>query len=200
MNEYLAKLHCLELGPKGQDAKKRIVEAPTKPDKTSSVSFVGAHSMGFSWGESRASETDATSDMQNVISWGREKHSHGDRQNRQNLVAASFPFVGALDQLDRECPEYVATERWRQCLIDAQRFLAAWGDKAAALGWAEADLFGLHTPPAKPHPSYSRLSRYDALGLLWLLQGRRVVALSATIAAIESTSGAVLTYRKPPLD
>ena len=32
--------------------------------------------------------------------------------------------------------------------------------------------------------------------MLWLLQGRRVVAVSAIAAAIENASGAVLTYRK----
>jgi hypothetical protein len=64
-------------------------------------------------------------------------------------------------------------------LIDAQRFLAAWGDAAAALGWNPDDLFGLHTPPAKPKPTYSRLSRYDCTGLCWLLQGRRVIAATA---------------------
>jgi hypothetical protein len=79
-------------------------------------------------------------------------------------VPASFPYAEALDALERECPDYVEAERWRQCLIDAQRFLAAWGDKALALGWTDGDLFGLHTPPAKPHSSYSRLSRYDATG------------------------------------
>ena len=31
----------------------------------------------------------------------------------------------------------------------------------------------LHDPPAVPHPSYSRLSRYDCTGLVWLLQGPR---------------------------
>jgi hypothetical protein len=55
------------------------------------------------------------------------------------------------------------------------------------------ELFGLH----KPHPSYSRLSRHDCTGLLWLLQGRRVVALTDGTAAIQNpTTGNVLTYRK----
>src|SRR5262249_30221304 len=169
MNEYLAKLHSLESAAKEPRPKKRIVEGPTKPDKTSSVSFVGDRSVGFSRVEPRARETDAAPDVQNVISWNLKKRTHSDRQNRQNLVGGSFPFSEALDRLDRECPEYVEAERWRQCLIDAQRFLAAWGDTASALGWTDGDLFGLHTPPAKPHSSYSRLSRYDALGLPWLL-------------------------------
>jgi hypothetical protein len=101
----------------------------------------------------------------------------------------------ALDQLDRGCPDYVEAERWRQCLLDAQHFLGEWGDQAAALGWSDGELFGLHEPPAKPHPSYSRLSRYDCTGLLWLLQGRRVIAFTANTAVI-GTSGGTLTYRK----
>jgi len=55
----------------------------------------------------------------------------------------------------------------------------------------------LHGPSANPHLNYSRLSRYDALGLLWLLQGRRVIALTADTAAIVTASGTVLNYRKP---
>ena len=51
--------------------------------------------------------------------------------------------------------------------------------------------------PANPHPSYSRLSRYDATGFVWLLQGRPVVALTVTTAAIESPrTGSVPIYRK----
>jgi hypothetical protein len=114
----------------------------------------------------------------------------------EKRVTPSFPYADALDRLERRCPDDVPPERWQQCLIDAQRFLAAWGDKALALGWTNRDLFGLHRPPAKPHPAYSRLSRYDAIGLLWLLQGRRVIALTDITAAIQSTSSAVLTYRK----
>jgi hypothetical protein len=65
------------------------------------------------------------------------------------------------------------------------------------LGWTVGELFGLHKPPEKPHPSYSRLSRYDATGLLWLLQGRRVVALTDNTAAIQNpNTGNVLAYRK----
>jgi hypothetical protein len=40
------------------------------------------------------------------------------------------------------------------------------------------------------------LSRYDETGLIWLLQGRPVVALTASEAAIRGHSGATLTYRK----
>jgi hypothetical protein len=45
-------------------------------------------------------------------------------------------------------------------------------------------------------PNYRRLSRYDETGLIWLLRGRPVVALSDATAAIEQSTGAVTIYRK----
>ena len=74
---------------------------------------------------------------------------------------------------------YIPEDRWQQCVADAQPFLAAWGEQAQALGWTSRDLFGLHTVPANPHPTYSRLSRYDCTGLVWLLQGKPVIALTS---------------------
>jgi hypothetical protein len=65
------------------------------------------------------------------------------------------------------------------------------GDQVEALGWTARDLFGLDKPAEKPHPSYSRLSRYDKTGLIWLLQGRPVVALTEATAAIQSSTGAI---------
>jgi len=75
-------------------------------------------------------------------------------------------------------------------------FLAQWGGQAAALGWTAHDLFGLAQPPARPHPSYRRLSRYDETGLIWLLCGREVVALTETTAVIRSSTGAITIYRR----
>ena len=37
-----------------------------------------------------------------------------------------------------------------------------------------------------PAPSYRRLSRYDQTGLIWLLRGRPVVAMTDSTAAIEA--------------
>jgi hypothetical protein len=85
---------------------------------------------------------------------------------------------------------------WRQTLRDAECFLPQWGEKARALGWTARDLFGLHKPPENPHPSYRRLSRYDETGLIWLLQGRDVAALTEETAAIRCPSGSVTVYRK----
>jgi hypothetical protein len=57
-------------------------------------------------------------------------------------------------------------------------------------------LFGLYRIPKKPAPNYRRLSRCDETGLVWLLRGRPVVALSDATAAIEHPAGAIIIYRK----
>jgi hypothetical protein len=94
-------------------------------------------------------------------------------------------------------PALVPADRWRQAVEDGKRFLARWGGQAESLGWTSADLFGLHPVPANPHPSYSRLSRYDATGLIWLLEGREVIALTADTATIRNpATGAITTYRR----
>src|SRR5262245_28173143 len=106
-------------------------------------------------------------------------------------------FKRTFAHLQLKPPAMVDVARWQQAVEDGKRFLAKWGSQAEALGWTSADLFGLHTPPERPHPSYRRLSRYDATGLCWLLEGREVVALTEATAAIENPeTGSITTYRK----
>lgn len=119
-----------------------------------------------------------------------------DQTDETDKTPDPFPFAQALAALERRCPDHIEADRWRQCIADASRFLVSWGDKALALGWDAGELFDLHDSPARPHPSYARLSRYDATGLLWLLRGRRVVALTANTAVIETPSGGAIAYRK----
>jgi hypothetical protein len=80
-------------------------------------------------------------------------------------------------------------------IADTATFIPEWGAQAEALGWTVQELLGLYPVPANPRPSFQRLARYDATGLIWLLRGRPVIALSETEAAIQS-AGAVLQYRK----
>ena len=79
---------------------------------------------------------------------------------------------------------------------DGRRFLAQWGGHAEVFGWTTRELFGLASVPDNPHPSYRRLSRYDGAGLIWLVRGRAVLALTQSIAAIGSPTGTVTDYRR----
>ena len=99
-------------------------------------------------------------------------------------------------------PDLVDVDRWRQAVEDGRTFLHQWSETAQRLNRSSADLFRLHRPPGKPHPSYRRLSRYDATGLIWLLDGREVVALTDDSASIRNPTGTVAVYRghnKPAL-
>jgi hypothetical protein len=134
-------------------------------------------------------------------------------QNDQSRSLRSFPSFRSFSRtvspslkqeelrhvlavLDSRCPDQIEHERWRQAVEDGGRFLATWGEQAQALGWTARDLFGLHKPPENPHPSYQRLSRYDETGLIWLLQGREVIALTEETAAIRWPGGSITIYRK----
>jgi hypothetical protein len=106
------------------------------------------------------------------------------------------PFADDFAALERRCPDHIEQQYWQQAVEDGRRFLATWGEHSAALGWTSDELFGLHDPPSNPHPGYSRLSRYDCTGLIWLLRGSPVVALTADTAAIQHKSGSITNYRK----
>ena len=107
----------------------------------------------------------------------------------------SGPYGHLLSALRSKCPDLIETDRWRQAVRDADSFLATWGEKAHTLAWTAHDLFGLHPVPECPAANYSRLARYDETGLIWLLRGRPVVALTETDAAIRGAT-TVLVYRK----
>lgn len=74
-------------------------------------------------------------------------------------------------------PALFNPDRWRQIVDDGGHFLDLWGRQAALLGWKALDVFGVN--PAAPE------SRYDSMGLVPLLNGRRVSAITADTARIE---------------
>ena len=119
-----------------------------------------------------------------------------DKSDKRPPFGRFGRFGRSFSALEARCPDHVPVERWEQAVEAAKRFLAKWGTQAEALGWKSADLFGLAPLPERPHPSYRRLSRYDCTGLIWLLQGRPVVALTEATAAIENPTGNITVYRK----
>lgn len=90
------------------------------------------------------------------------------------------------------CPDAYSQRRWEQIRNDGGLFLDQWGRQAAALGWRAVDVFGVN-PDA---PAW----RYDGMGLVPLLEGRRVVAITADTARIECGRGVYQTYYRTALD
>ena len=102
-----------------------------------------------------------------------------------------FPadWHAVLNELQGSTPvDGFGDTRWQFLVNDTEVFLARWGEAAHLLGWTALDLFGVH--PAAPG------LRFDVMGLLPLLQGDSVVALTNDEAKIRRPSKAVLTFRR----
>ena len=71
---------------------------------------------------------------------------------------------------------------------DAFAFLRDWAAQAHGLGWAGLDLFGVHR--------HAPLARYDCMGLVPVLNGCQVAALTEEGAVIGTGSGARQTFHR----
>jgi hypothetical protein len=197
-NPYLARLHNLlesQRALQGQKVENATPERTDKTDKTGSVSFVSGSCSHFFKSGGGQEGGEGCTNVEPQASQNQKTASTSNRQNRQNRQnRPAYDRVFAV--LRKHCPAHIEPVRWRQVMEDGERFLAEWGDQAKALGWTSRDLFGLDEVPANPHPTYQRLSRYDCTGLIWLLQGCPVVALTEATAAIKMPTGSITTYRR----
>jgi hypothetical protein len=86
-------------------------------------------------------------------------------------------------------PGDVPVRQWGQFVDDVGRFLESdFAPVVAMLGWGALDLFGADR--GRP------FARIDQAGLLWLLNGDRLIALSENTATIETRTGARHTWRR----
>jgi hypothetical protein len=68
-------------------------------------------------------------------------------------------------------------EQWKRAADDGCKFLGQWAKQAASLKWTEE----------------------NAIGLIWSLRGRRVIAMTSRRAVIMGADGSVAFYRRMPL-
>jgi hypothetical protein len=111
--------------------------------------------------------------------------------------AAVSPLVASLAALERRRPDHIEPADWQHAVEDGRRFLIQWGERAAALGWVESDVFGLPSVPPNPPPSWRRRGRVDQLGLVWLTHGRPVTSITAESATIATPGGGSLAFYRP---
>jgi hypothetical protein len=76
---------------------------------------------------------------------------------------------------------------------DCARFLDddGWATRAEALGWGPLDLFGCDR--TKP------FARLDRAGLLWLIDGRKLIAVTSDRAVISAPGGGSLIFYRRQL-
>ena len=91
--------------------------------------------------------------------------------------------LGGMVPLSGFCPV-----RWAQLVTDACGFLDRWAVQAERLGWSTSEVFGCHR--------WAPAVRYDAVGLVVMLNGTRVVAMTADDAVVENARGARLRHRR----
>jgi hypothetical protein len=123
------------------------------------------------------SVTSVTSDFEQ----GRVADSAGGLPSEWHAILAELK--------EREGPDWMSPDRWEMLMHDAGRFLDRSSSTAGAMGWTTLDLIGVH--PTRP------AVRFDVMGLLLLIQGGGVVALTAESATIRRPSGALLRFPRP---
>jgi hypothetical protein len=102
-------------------------------------------------------------------------------------------WLRGVERLSWMSPPPSYPERaWTQLLADAEHFLDRWGTQAARLGWSAWELFGCHCQ--------APFGRIEGMGLVLLLRGKELVALTDAEAAIRTATGAHQTYRRKPHD
>jgi hypothetical protein len=191
MNKYLQKLHSLERQSRTPNLETPHPHQLSKLTEPGFDSFDSSQGLPFSEKSRSALGEETAQAMQQRMAKNEKTGILGNRQNCQNL-----PYGHVLDALKSRCPAYVPPERWRQTVADSETFVAQWGQQARALEWTAHDLWNLHKPPPNPAPNYSRTARYDEAGLLWVLGGNSVTALSSETAVIRSATGNILKFRK----
>jgi len=100
------------------------------------------------------------------------------------------PWAEAMARLDpARVPANMSQERWAQFIDDCGRFLdQGWATHAEGLGWGPLDLFGCdrERSPAEG----------DHAGLLWRIEGGKLIIMSAYAAIIETATGQQKTFHR----
>jgi hypothetical protein len=120
--------------------------------------------------------------------WGEAEEERAAIAEYEGAIPRAW--AEGFGRLDPEHPPGdVPPKRWLRFVDDVGHFLdSSFCAVAAALGWGPYDLFGCD----RDRP----FARIDCAGLLWLLNGDRLVGLTATTATIETATGNQQRWRK----
>jgi hypothetical protein len=88
-------------------------------------------------------------------------------------------------------PTGFSQERWQRIADATGTFLNRWATEAIRCGWSDLDVFGAN--PDKPD------ARFDAMGLVLLLDRCEVVSIDEHGADLVTSTGARQRYRRRPL-
>ncbi len=107
--------------------------------------------------------------------------------NVPRLWAEGFAALCSMSQ-----PVGFTSERWRRIIDATGTFMDRWAAKTAGCGWSDLDVFGVDAD--RPD------ARFDAMGLVLLLDRARIVSLDSTGADLVVQPGdARQRFRRRPL-
>jgi hypothetical protein len=202
-----ARAAGIQLAIKGEDL---VLEAPAPPSpvvidllrrhKTELVALLRPTTIGCTPKSPMvAPVTPVTVQKQHFQLEGETAAPWGEEEEERAAIAeydggAPRVWAEALARLDPARPPCdIPPIRWLRFIDDCGRFLDdGWAARAEALGWGPLDLFGCNRD--KP---FARISQ---AGLLWLLEGRKLLALTADTAAIATHSGGKLTFYRRQIE
>jgi hypothetical protein len=110
-------------------------------------------------------------------------------QATPSTLATLARWRAGVEKFGERRPDAISVER-RAVLLRVSRGLLAspWAQRLADLSWADTDLFGCN--PTAP------VERIDAYGLVWLLAGCKLAAVTADAATTIRPSGVRQTYER----
>jgi hypothetical protein len=120
----------------------------------------------------------------------RERRELLDTTDPKAKTRCLSALIGTLS-LSR-VPRHWPAATWPQFVADAKAFCRDWAERAFLSGWAAWELFGCHRR--------APWGRIQGMGLVLLLRGHEIAALTATEAVIRISTGARQTLRRKPAD
>jgi hypothetical protein len=120
----------------------------------------------------------------------------GDPEERAALIedGAGVPRAwaeGFAELCSMPVPAGFSPGRWHRIVDAAGVFVDRWAATAVACGWSDLDVFGCH--PDRPD------ARFDAMGIVLLLDRCEIVAVDEHGADLVFNTGARQRYRRRPL-
>jgi hypothetical protein len=108
-------------------------------------------------------------------------------------AAAPAEWVQGVARLaEMPCPARFPGARWTLVADNAEAFLQEWAAVAHRLGWPAWELFGCHRR--------APWGRIQGMGLVLLLNGKEIAAMTPGEAVVRTRMGARQTYRRKPAD
>jgi hypothetical protein len=116
-------------------------------------------------------------------------HAASIVQNVGGLPRKAADGVHAI--LSADGGQGIPPHRWPRVQRDAVRLLeGGWAQEALNFGWTATDLFGCD--------QRAPWHRLDRAGLVLLIGGHEIVELTEEVAALRTSTGSVLRYRRRP--